>query len=149
MNVMINHVNICPDNDNLHADHNYSNYTGHRPKQLILELGGENKPVCWLRDISTLIVLIGSKLKYASMVQVVLFPFLSLINWITTLDNHYFSTYHWINTHFPNVMPTWLGIVLCVWNVLIKMYSLFHGFPPSSNLQLYQLSNNLHLLYLL
>ena len=48
---------------------------GHRPQQLILELGGENKPVCWLRDISTLIVLIGSKLKYASMVQVVLFPF--------------------------------------------------------------------------
>ena len=51
---------------------------GHRPQQLILELGGENKPVYWLRDISTLIVLIGSKLKYASMVQVVLFPFLSL-----------------------------------------------------------------------
>ena len=40
---------------------------GHRPQQLVLELGGENKPVCWLRDISTLIVLIGSKLKYASM----------------------------------------------------------------------------------
>ena len=31
MNVMINHVNICPDNDNLHADHNYSNYTGPPP----------------------------------------------------------------------------------------------------------------------
>ena len=48
---------------------------GHRPQQLVLELGGENKPVCWLRDISTLIILIGSKLKYATMVQVVLFPF--------------------------------------------------------------------------
>ena len=49
---------------------------GHRPQQLVLELGGENKPVCWLLDIiSTMIVLSESKLKYASMVQVVLFPF--------------------------------------------------------------------------
>ena len=92
MNVMINHVNICPDNDNLHADHNYSNYTGPPPPATHIGAGRENKPVCWLRDISTLIVLIGSKLKYASMVQVVLFPFLSLIEF--TLDNHYFSTYH-------------------------------------------------------
>ena len=45
MNVMINHVNICPDNDNLHADHNYSNYTGPPPPATHIGAERENKPV--------------------------------------------------------------------------------------------------------
>ena len=117
---------------------------GHRPQQLILELGGENKPVYWLRDISTLIVLIGSKLKYASMVQEVLFPFLSLIELLPLTIIILLLNKYTLSKCNADLIGYCIVCMECINKDVLFISFLF--FPPSCN---YQLSNNLRLLYLL